>query len=293
MAAHTSLQAVFLLAAALQACDAFLAPGRLPLKHSAARGAALGRPGSRGLLAKEGGDAATQPRWRGPGDPTKEIKVYKPSLGDDIVDDLTGKRFGNGWAFYGERERLKDKDYDALAKEAEEAAMYRPERPDSVLVLGATGKVGEWITLKILENDVNTRIMARNFDKAEAQFGRDGSNLDIYVGDVKSVDDLDNACEDAKAVVFCAGARIPFGADSFENVDVGGMKNLLEIVKRYPSIKRIIMISSEGDYGIGGGLKTRRQAEDLLRAQSDVNYAIVRVPRLWERPGREKMVKIE
>lgn len=65
------------------------------------------------------------------------------------MDDLTSKRFGNGWAFYGERETLKEKDYDALAAEAQEAADFRQERPDSVLILGATGQIGSWITLKV------------------------------------------------------------------------------------------------------------------------------------------------
>ena len=61
---------------------------------------------------------ATREKWRGPGNPNKVQKVYKPSWGDDFVDDLTNKRFGNGWAFYGQRETLKDKDYEQLSAEA-------------------------------------------------------------------------------------------------------------------------------------------------------------------------------
>ncbi len=59
------------------------------------------------------------------------------------------KRFGNGWAFYGERETLKDKNYEEIGAQIEEAANFRPERPDSVLLLGATGELGNWITLKV------------------------------------------------------------------------------------------------------------------------------------------------
>jgi hypothetical protein len=59
------------------------------------------------------------------------------------------KRFGNGWAFYGERETLKEKDYEQLAAEMQEIANYRPQRPDSVLIVGATGELGNWVTLKV------------------------------------------------------------------------------------------------------------------------------------------------
>ena len=62
--------------------------------------------------------SAEKTKWRGPGIPNKEKKVYKPNWGDDFIDDLTNKRFGNGWAFYGERETLKNKDYDQLSAEA-------------------------------------------------------------------------------------------------------------------------------------------------------------------------------
>ncbi len=78
--------------------------------------------------------------------------LHRPNFNlfaSDLIDDLTMKRFGNGWAFYGERETLKEKDYDQLAAEMEELANYRPERPDSVLIVGATGELGNWITLKV------------------------------------------------------------------------------------------------------------------------------------------------
>jgi hypothetical protein len=43
----------------------------------------------------------------------------------------------------------------------------RPERPNSCLVLGGTGAFGEWITMKVMRGGFNTRILARNFEKAE------------------------------------------------------------------------------------------------------------------------------
>jgi hypothetical protein len=53
----------------------------------------------------------------------------------------------------------------------------------------------------------------------------------------------------------------------------------------YPSIKRIIMISAASDYGLASPLKVKRQAEDILRSQSHLSYAIVRVPNLKREAG--------
>ena len=63
-------------------------------------------------------------KWRGPGNPNKKKEVYNPSWGDDFVEDLTNKRFGNGWAFYGQRETLKNKDYEQLSAEAVRNVSY-------------------------------------------------------------------------------------------------------------------------------------------------------------------------
>jgi len=63
-------------------------------------------------------------------------------------------------------------------------------------------------------------------------FGRDGTNLDIYFGDVKDEEQMDNACEDAQTVIFCAGGSLPFGPDSYSAVGPGGMRNLMKAVTK-------------------------------------------------------------
>ena len=62
--------------------------------------------------------------------------------GDDLIDDVLNKRFGNGYAFYGQRQSDQQKDYDAIAEEAKQivAAMLR-------LVNATATKMGreDWI----------------------------------------------------------------------------------------------------------------------------------------------------
>uniref|UniRef100_A0A7S1EKN3 NAD(P)-binding domain-containing protein n=1 Tax=Hemiselmis andersenii TaxID=464988 RepID=A0A7S1EKN3_HEMAN len=285
------LRLVWVLAALSSVSGFASSPGVSPLLRAGLHGAGFGtrcrihRPhpaAGVGALRAEAGDKADG--WRGPGNPNKEIKVFEPSLSDDIVADLQGKRFGAGKAFYGEAERLKNKDYEALKEEALAEALYRPERPDSVLVIGATGTFGQWITLKVMANGLNTRILARDFDKAETMFGRDGANLDIYFGDVTNPDQVDNACEDAQTVIFCAAGNLPFGPNSYSRIDTEGVTNMLEAVKRYPSIRRVVLLSSDGDFGVGA-LAERRKAEGLVRSACPVDYAIVRASGKTAKPG--------
>ena len=48
--------------------------------------------------------------------------------GDDLIDDVLNKRFGNGYAFYGERQSDQQKDYSAIAEEAKQIVAMREVR---------------------------------------------------------------------------------------------------------------------------------------------------------------------
>ena len=49
------------------------------------------------------------------------------------------------------------------------------------------------------------------------------------------------------------------------------------------------MISAASDYGMASPLKFKRQAEEVLKMQSHVPYAIVRVPNFRQEPGGTRM----
>jgi hypothetical protein len=48
--------------------------------------------------------------------------------GDDLIDDVLGKRFGAGQAFYGEKQSSKQKDYDAIKEEVKQIMAIREVR---------------------------------------------------------------------------------------------------------------------------------------------------------------------
>ena len=55
--------------------------------------------------------------------------VAAPVLaGDDLIDDVLGKRFGAGQAFYGEKQSSKQKDYNAIKEEVKQIMAIREVR---------------------------------------------------------------------------------------------------------------------------------------------------------------------
>jgi uncharacterized protein YbjT (DUF2867 family) len=49
-----------------------------------------------------------------------------------------------------------------------------------VVVIGATGKVGSWVTTTLLSQGFNVRAVSRSLDRAEELFGVDGENLGAW-----------------------------------------------------------------------------------------------------------------
>ena len=191
------------------------------------------RPPRSGATALRAGEQ-TEAKFRGPGNPNAR-SLQTANAADDLIDDVLNKRFGAGEAFYGVRQSAQQKDYDAIAEEAKQIMAMRDVREDATLVIGACrtlGSVAQWTTIKAMQRDIPIRILASDFDAAEKTFGTDGANLDIYFGDASDMDQLDNACDGARAVVYADEGSLPFGANSFEARSKSGLVRLLEVEHR-------------------------------------------------------------
>jgi hypothetical protein len=108
------------------------------------------------------------PRKR-PGKPTPRSTQISRA-----VDDLMGKKYGRGYIYYGEPERLKT---DTVADEG--PVLDEMLKENAILVVGGTGRTGQWITLGLLNQGFNVRVLTRRFDSAEALFGPSGSNVSL------------------------------------------------------------------------------------------------------------------
>ena len=191
-----------------------------------------------------------------------------------------------------------------------------------VLVVGATGGVGQLTVGKLLEKGWTVRVLVRDTEKAQKMF--DGQ-VEIILGDIRDRATLPPAIETIDYIIACTGTtafpssrwefdsinkgtRLPGflewlklylnrdyclaqAQNSPEKVDSEGMRNLVAAVPK--DLKRFVYVSSCGilrkdkpPYTIlnsFGVLDAKEKAEKAI-AQSGFPYTIIRPSRLIDGP---------
>jgi len=193
-------------------------------------------------------------------------------------------------------------------------------RGDLVLVVGATGGVGQLTVAKLLEKDYQVRVLVRNAEKADNMF--DG-NVEIAVGDIRDPTTLPAAVEKITHIICSAGTTaFPSSMWEFEQIEKGqenpiewlkiylnpestrdrasnspdkvdafGVSNLLAAAPK--ALKRFIFVSSIGirrkdkpPFNIlnaFGVLDAKQKGEEAI-ARSGLPYTIIRPGRLIDGP---------
>ena len=187
---------------------------------------------------------------------------------------------------------------------------------DLVLVVGATGGVGQLTVGELLAQNIRVRILARNPDKAHQMFA---DQVDIVVGDTRTADTLPAAMPGVTHIISCTGStafptsRWEFrqassrwewfkrytnpsycraqANNSPEKVDAIGGQHLVNAAPR--DLKRFLLVSACGierkdklPFNIlnaFGVLDAKLVGETALR-QSGLPYTIVRPGRLIDGP---------
>lgn len=176
-----------------------------------------------------------------------------------------------------------------------------------VLVVGATGGVGQLVVAKLLEAGYRVRAAGRSAERARETFG-DGSpngsdgRLEIVSADLRDLDGLlaSNICRDVDAIVSCVGttafpsARWRDG-NGPEPTDYVSVRNLVDCVKRQSSdtCARFVLVSSVGVdrqdqmpfliLNLFGVLRNKKRGEDAVIA-SGTPFTILRPGRLTDGP---------
>jgi uncharacterized protein YbjT (DUF2867 family) len=136
-----------------------------------------------------------------------------------------------------------------------------------VLVVGASGSIGQPVVAESLRKGYQTRALVR--DPAQARLFAEG--VEVVVGDLTRAETLDKAVAGVTGVIFTHGIS-GNDAKSAEAVNYGAVRNVLSALK---APARIALMTSVGVTKPSVGHDWKRRGERLVRA-SGLPYTIVR-----------------
>ncbi|KAJ6315615.1 hypothetical protein OIU78_018979 [Salix suchowensis] len=173
-----------------------------------------------------------------------------------------------------------------------------PSSSKLVLVVGGSGGVGQLVVASLLNQNIKSRLLLRDPEKAMALFGKqDEEKLQVFKGDTRNPEDLDPSLFEGVTHVICCTGTTAFpskrwdGNNTPERTDWEGVRNL---VSALPStLKRIVLVSSVGVtkfnelpwsiMNLFGVLKYKKMGEDFV-LKSGLPFTIIRPGRLTDGP---------
>ena len=176
-----------------------------------------------------------------------------------------------------------------------------------VLVTGATGFVGSWLTRELCQRNFQVRILCRN-PKAVEEFG--DLPVEVVTGDVTDPESLNQACQGVHSLFHLAGIVGYSKAmrETMERVNVGGTRNMITAalqhnVQRFLHMSSVVAVGASFDkkplnedspFKIShlnlGYFETKKAAEDLVRSavkQQGLNAVMVNPSTIYG-PGDAK-----
>jgi nucleoside-diphosphate-sugar epimerase len=163
-----------------------------------------------------------------------------------------------------------------------------------VLVTGATGFLGEHLTLRLLAGGAQVRVLARSAQKAWRLVEQ---GAELVEGEITDSDALQNAVSGVQVVYHLAGKLYISGvpAEEYERIHVDGTRALLRLCQERDTIQRFVHCSTTGVLGAVGDqpvdehapfAPTNAYERTKLQAELLVQEAITRgFPAVIVRPG--------
>lgn len=116
----------------------------------------------------------------------------------------------------------------------------------NILVIGASGFVGSYLTRQLLANGYKVRCLARNPEKVQ---GLVNSGCEIVKGDISDLSSIQSALESMDAVYISIHTLAPQHADTagkgFMDIELTGLQNIVEECK-HQGVRRLIYVTSLG-----------------------------------------------
>jgi uncharacterized protein YbjT (DUF2867 family) len=119
------------------------------------------------------------------------------------------------------------------------------EEKQTVVIAGATGRVGRLVVNEVLARGFNVRaILVPPFDSSDQpEFSE--KNVEMAEGDLTSVEALEKAVEGADYLISVIGSKKPFSKKENDKIDNMGNQNLTRAAKA-KGLKRVVIVSSNG-----------------------------------------------
>ena len=136
-----------------------------------------------------------------------------------------------------------------------------------VLVTGATGFLGQWLTRRLLDEGFEVRVLARSKGKLE---GLQDLKLEVAEGDVTNLASLETACRGVDGVFHLAGLIAYSKAQraAMEQVNVEGTKNVIKAIQKSgPNKSQPRMLHLSSVTAVGAGFTKH----DILNEKSPYN----------------------
>ncbi|KAH9548842.1 hypothetical protein CY35_11G107500 [Sphagnum magellanicum] len=189
---------------------------------------------------------------------------------------------------------------ESSAKEVpeESSAGAKNKSSKSVLVVGATGGVGQLVVASLMERGHSVRAIIRNPEKGKALFGdQDPQQFQAHIADTRQQEVLAPSFFEGVTHVICCTGTTAFpskrwdGDNGPDKTDWEGVRNL---VSTLPStIQHFVLVSSIGVtrtkklpfniLNLFGVLTYKKMGEDFL-SNSGIPYTIIRPGRLTDGP---------
>jgi uncharacterized protein YbjT (DUF2867 family) len=168
----------------------------------------------------------------------------------------------------------------------------------TVLVAGASGRVGHRVVQRLQEQGVAFRALTRDVQSAETRWGATLPGVRWVAGDVRDAARMREVMPGSHFVICVIGSREIAGENSAEFVDYGGVKNLVDAA-RASGVRQFVLLTAIGvtdkehpfNKATRGALEWRFRGEEYLR-QSGLSYTIVRPGGLVDTPAGQQGVRL-
>ena len=169
-------------------------------------------------------------------------------------------------------------------------------RKSRILVIGATGNNGGDIVAALDAIGAKPRLLVRDIERARQRWS---GERDWVQGDLTKPETLAAALRGIDVVINAAATRSLDGPNGVDEVDLGGMRNLVA-AGRAAKVRRIVVITgmtvgrAESDWPQGPfkrGFAAKREAEKILIG-SGLDYVVLRPTGILPRPANRWEIRI-